>query len=600
MNEKITIKDILDKEQQYLMGVSNIFISFILFTAVVIMICMELRIAGSALDSIRYAILLAIIVLLVGLSITDLFCAFRNYRCLIQMRQLQTEIEAAQKAEGNPKAEIEAAPEPAGYPKAEIEAAPESAGNSKADKQDLFQDKSASLIREWISRENTRIQIKRLYRILCPVACCVSLIVTSSAGIGRKTKNPSVTNTVNMYPAYDKMKFNSAEFHRAVSDPDRKYVDTPEQVSAWEWMRGRTIPAQVLYEDDQFRIEITDVWIYRTEISIRTVFANHSPHVVTACAMKNSVFVNDQSSHKDVYFGTDVGPDKTVQKSICISNSDVPWYDLFLEKLEFRIEIRDKNSSYSDPNLVETDPIVLRTERAGERKAADEPAKPEAAVEQAETEAETEAANEQAETERGTEKEPEPAGKQEAADAVYELRMDPEMKVLFEDQYVRVIRTGIFEDLFLNDGRPTIWSDTYWELLVENRTSGKIGIDQVVYCVNGNWSRQTDDNTTEDDFTYTVPAGRREEVRIRLYGIQNWTEETGASKGNGKAKNGDQKASVMETVQNLRWPLDQIQNSEIAFNLQYKDSSGNMHDIRLEDSFESLCEKMTEEMEKES
>ena len=326
-------------------------------------------------------------------------------------------------------------------------------------------------------------------------------------------------------PSADAFTFEGIEHHRAVTDPDTLYVDLPEQGKPKKWMDNLTIPPQILYEDDLFRIEITGCKAKRSHLEIDIVFTNRSSHKVTARGASDTVYINQMKSSTSLYFGYYVEPGKQEETSISLYGSDIPWYDAFLDEIEFCLEIRDDEKAFSSPEstLVKTEPILIRTEAA-------DPAKPKPVL----------------------------------------LQPDEEMKVLYEKDGVRIVRTGLFEDLFIKNGKPGMLSSTFWQMVVENQTADEIVIDHADCEANGRKAAFFDISST------TVPAGRREEVKFNLYGEMP-DEET--------LKDPETVSSVMGLAGALRWPLEKIQTASMTFDVRYTDPSGSEQQVTLKDEW---------------
>ena len=353
---------------------------------------------------------------------------------------------------------------------------------------------------------------------------CVSHFARTSAVRDRRAAVPQTEASVPILPtSTDRVLFDKMESLRAVSDSEKGYEDEPEHDKAEEWMAGLEIPCQVLYEDEQFKLEITGYEIEGSNLYINTRFTNGTDHTVKARAMEDSVFINHMDSTMSIYFGYSIKPGETEENVIYVSSFYIPWYDSILEELEFSLQVQneDENDRHSDQYiLLETDPIMIRPVSAD--------GKP---VENL-------------------------------------LSSDPEIKVLFENEDVRVISTGIYEKRFLKNGVPNLWSSTYWEILVENNSRHDVELTDIDCQVNGKNALLFDDSKV-----IQVPAGRRDTGWIQLYG------------GMHDVDTADQITSVMEVVEKTRWTLDQIRTGSLEFTVNCRDSSGALQNERVETSY---------------
>lgn len=356
--------------------------------------------------------------------------------------------------------------------------------------------------------------------------------------------------SVPILPATDRLIPNGISTTHAFSGAAVTPEDELRHQKAKEWMPGMVIPPQILYEDEQFKLEITGCKVKREDLIIYTRFENHSDHTVTVTHMDKSVYINRLPSSRGIYPGSLVAPGETKEASIYMGSDDMPWYDPVLEELEFRLKFHneDKEDRHSNQRiLLETDPIILRPVPA--EGAASESAPADSTV-------------------------PESVAAEDAALGIFPA-VHEGVRVLFENEYVRVCDTGIYETLVTKDGVPTIWSSTDWEILVDNRTMHDIEISGAAYQVNGrNAANPLFDS--EDD-VWTIPAQLRDDVRFSLYGyIPEEDPEEGSI------------TSAMELMEYLRWPLDKIREGSLTFTLQYTDAEGTVQTVSLKSDFTGL------------
>lgn len=338
----------------------------------------------------------------------------------------------------------------------------------------------------------------------------------------------------------DAYRFDDVERHRADSSSDKRISDVPEHTATTDWMNGLTIPAQILYEDSQFTYEVTGCKVKRNYVVIKTRFINHSEY----CIKVENASDHDRVNRVDMngfYVSMDIPPGGTAEDDILVYGYDVPWYDASLRDLELILEVYNADEADSESEqmlLLETPPLIIRTEPA------------------------------------------------EGMAAQEDILPDSEIKVLYESDEVRVICTGIFDCLFIRDGKPTFLSDTYWEILIENMSQEDVEIKGVVCTVNGrNALWDTDD---PEKVWGTVPAGKRETVEIDLIGGMP-DEDTRKSV-----------TSYTELVGVLRMPLEDIETSSLSFDLNYTNASGIPVSVRLDESYTCYGETDSEEGQEEA
>ena len=348
---------------------------------------------------------------------------------------------------------------------------------------------------------------------------------------------------------------------------EKTYADIPSYNSAEEWMTNRTIPAQVLYEDETFRLEIEECTFRDGDLIIPAVFTNNSDHTVSAATMSRSLYVNDIIKSAYVIYSYELGdnvmPGKQKKTEIKLSEDEIFPFDPYLEKIEFRMNVWDgKDYSPKPENLyLETEPIIIRTEPSVQ--------------------------------------EEQEGRKDEAFDVV----MSPGMKVLYENEDVRIIRTGVDEHLTYEDGKlGSRYSldggrSTYWKFLVENRTRNDLVIDHRTCTINGekalsdrlgkDWLEVDDpepglldeDNRVEiNRMPKVVSAGRR---KTFFYRLERNAEEHLQADSDGK----EQTSSGSCHVRLESWPLEEIRSGYAGYTVHYTDHAGQEQSIRIEDSF---------------
>ena len=324
--------------------------------------------------------------------------------------------------------------------------------------------------------------------------------------------------------------------HRVVSGSAGQYTDEPKHTRAKDWMANLEILPQVLYEDEQFKLEITGTKLKRESLYIYTLF-------VSAGNKYDSSYINRQK--ESVYFRAGssshpVKPGMTEENTIAVRSYDIPWYDPLLEELTFVLEVTNEDASNSgsdDELLLETAPISIR---------------------------------------------PTPVkGSGNAAQPVAENGAS----VLFENNELRVLSTGLYEMLKMKDGKPAPFSYTYWKLVIDNRTSHDVTVGDVGCMING---RNALLFYEPGEIYKTIPAGTRQTVTFNLYGAVPDQESQAEKIG-----------SLIELTSALRWPLDQIREGSLAFTMNYTDSEGQQQSIPVKDEFisgnpGSTAEKMAE------
>lgn len=331
--------------------------------------------------------------------------------------------------------------------------------------------------------------------------------------------------------------------HRVVSGSAGQYTDEPKHTRAKDWMANLEILPQVLYEDANFKLEITGTKLKRESLYIYTLFSNNSDHNVSAGNKYDSSYINRQK--ESLYFRAGssshpVKPGMTEEGSIAVSSYDIPWYDLLLEELTFILEVTNEDASANgseDELLLETAPLSIRPTPV-----------------------------------EGSGNETQPV-------------MENGASVLFENNELRVLSTGLYEILSLKDGKPTAMSHTYWELVIDNKTSHDVTIVDADCVING---RNALLFYEPDEIYDTIPAGTKKRVTFFLYGAVPDLESQSKKIG-----------SIMELTSALRWPLDQIREGSLAFTMNYTDSEGQQQSIPIKDEFisgnpGSTAEKMAE------
>ena len=363
-------------------------------------------------------------------------------------------------------------------------------------------------------------------RILIGALCCFTITAVKSFRKEQKSE-PSIP----VLPAdAEDFKYDTFESHRADPDPDTPYVDIPEHGSTKTWMNNLTILPQVLYEDDRFKVEITGCKAKRDALEISTRVINDSTFRISAHAVRDSVYINQLKSSENLSFGYRTEPGESEERIISLRGRDIPWYDAYLDEIRLCLEIcNEDEEDYRSPGytLVTTEPIIIRTETV-------DPEIPKPSL----------------------------------------IQPDQGMKVLYEEDGVRIVRTGLFEAVFLKDGKAGMLSSTFWQIVVENDTPDEIVIDNVDCETNGRGNLGEIHSTT-------VPSGFREEIEFDLYGAMP-DDET--------LSDPDGISSVAELYGAMRWPLEEIEASSMSFDVHYTDSSGAERHITLNDEWHKQAE----------
>lgn len=160
-------------------------------------------------------------------------------------------------------------------------------------------------------------------------------------------------------------------YHRATEDPAHPYADAVNYTNAEEIMKNRIISPQVLYEDGDYKLELTGFSFKDEFLLLHTAFTNHSDRTVSACTESYSLFANDYDRTDLIRFGSsnklgnEVHAGESADSQIRIACSDIPFYDPFLNKVVFRLDVWDPElSPYPEEEslIMETDPITLYTE----------------------------------------------------------------------------------------------------------------------------------------------------------------------------------------------------------------------------------------------
>ncbi len=341
--------------------------------------------------------------------------------------------------------------------------------------------------------------------------------------------------------------------HRFAADSEKGYTEWSGYQSAREWMDGRTIPAQVLYEDDNYKLEIKDYAFDEKEnLVINTVFTNSSDKTVNAGADGKTLFANDiiysVYSFKSCTFAKNVSERSSQSGQIIIDKNLPYWFDPYLEKYELRMAVWDENGSLYKPEdrLLETDPIIIRTV---------------------------------------------PADKSGQQDEPFEIKMDSDMTVLYENEDVRVIRTGIYEKLQYTNGimDEIQRNGTRWEFLVENRSAHDVLIDHKSCTVNGQkalssrvdeeWieTKEYEEDLLDEDYyaeinrlPKVINAGRRRTFSFTL----NREKSAAASES----------MSAAESIQE-QWPLEELRTGTAQFTLHYTDKNKKAQEVIITDEF---------------
>ena len=315
-------------------------------------------------------------------------------------------------------------------------------------------------------------------RILIGALCCFTITAVKSFRKEQKSE-PSIP----VLPAdAEDFKYDTFESHRADPDPDTPYVDIPEHGSTKTWMNNLTILPQVLYEDDRFKVEITGCKAKRDALEISTRVINDSTFRISAHAVRDSVYINQLKSSENLSFGYRTEPGESEERIISLRGRDIPWYDAYLDEIRLCLEIcNEDEEDYRSPGytLVTTEPIIIRTETV-------DPEIPKPSL----------------------------------------IQPDQGMKVLYEEDGVRIVRTGLFEAVFLKDGKAGMLSSTFWQIVVENDTPDEIVIDNVDCETNGRGNLGEIHSTT-------VPSGFREERWYFLCCRTIWRHALAAGRNQG-------------------------------------------------------------------
>lgn len=373
------------------------------------------------------------------------------------------------------------------------------------------------------------------------------------------------------------------------ADGDDIFVEIPLRQSAEEWMKGRTIPAQVLYEDEDYRLEVTDYeFTSYGGMTLHTLFTNNTKNEVSAHT-PDSVFANDTLRTPYIIYSTSFGRNVYSQSrdKINLSPYEIFWFDPYLEKLEFSLEVYDPEDSKKPAYLV-TDPIVLYTEPAVSQ---DETAGEEENIDGENTLGEANSGDGTSSMGGTNTVSVENSGGGENSvsgeNSGFEIVTYPSMKTLYESDEIRVIRTGIYEYLEYKNGIPEEDNERNprWEFLVENRTGHDVIIDHRSCEVNGQkaLSHLKDEDYVEVDdpeeglidedyyveenrLPKVIPAGMRRTFNCSL------NRPAVSSDGNSSEKTEP-------------WPLEEITSGSAAFTMHYTDGNGEAQSVRIEDAF---------------
>ncbi len=345
------------------------------------------------------------------------------------------------------------------------------------------------------------------------------------------------------------------------SDSDHLYEEVPAYYSAEEWMKNRTIAPRVLYEDDQYKLELTGYSIREGNLLIETEFTNNSEKRVFAGAVSGSVYINDMVT--GVYLTNNFGmetngnvlPGSTGGATFTLPADSVSTLDPLLKKLEFRLGVWERTRTfYPNSLLLSTDPIIIYTQ-------SDDRQDPE-----------TDNAEE------------------------YELISEPGMKILYESDELRVVGRGIRGQLYDNEGEYVIpapdflFTSTTWKFLVENRTDHEIVVDHLACNVNGEkalssimdeeWLEIPDPEHNVLNEYYEVEfnripkaidAGRRREFYFSLKRAENADEIEGEE--------------TSEDVRRVERMLDEIQTASAEFVINYTNSAGETQQVQIVDEY---------------
>ena len=352
-------------------------------------------------------------------------------------------------------------------------------------------------------------------------------------------------------------------YHRVTEDPAHPYVDAVTYTSAEEIMKNRIISPQVLYEDGDYKLELTGFSFRDRFLLLHTTFTNHSDRTVSACAESYSLFANDYDRTDLIRFGSsnklgnEVHAGESADSQIRIACSDIPFYDPFLNKVVFRLDVWDPElSPYPEEEslIMETDPITLYTEAS------------------------------------------------DGKDNGFDVMTGNGVKILYDSEEVRVIRTEIKGFLSEERGREEPGKrrkESTWKILVENKTDQDIIVDHRSCTVNG-WkalSNLLDEDYIEPDepeedllnefweveqnrLPKIIRAGRRREVCFcldRPFGFD--PKESSAEGRSGTDFETDEEIDLES------WPLDEIKTATAEFDVSYTDSSGERHSIHIKDTF---------------
>ena len=295
--------------------------------------------------------------------------------------------------------------------------------------------------------------------------------------------------------------------------------------SMTDCMENRTIPAQVLYENELLTVEVTGIEVKTANCTINLRYTNHSEHLVTV-QQEGNTYINKALSSLMIYSKYDIKPGEAEDCSIFVSREEIPFYDFSFEELEFCLAVinqdePESSGPYENTTLLTTDPIIIRTE---------------------------------------------PADQKEVRSG---LVMDEEMKTLYETDEVKVTRIGLFDQLFYRNGKPNPKSFSFWAFLVENRTDHDMVIDGVHASVNG--------INTIPFGDLVISAGKRPVNRLKLYEAESSDEEMSTEEG---------KSDSLDLTNRRTWLLEDIDTSSIEFDLIYTDHAGKEKTVRLKDEYE--------------
>ena len=292
------------------------------------------------------------------------------------------------------------------------------------------------------------------------------------------------------------------------------------------------------------------------------MFTNNSEETVSAGAVAGSVYLNDMVggvyliSSYDMKTDRGVLPGHSGTAAFRLSEDLVPTFDPWLEKLEFRLEVWEGDSNFSNPRtlLLTTDPIIIYTQADDGQ---------DSAVENTEE---------------------------------FALVQEPELKVLYESDEMRVIGRGIRGQLYDNKGEYVMpdpheyFTRTVWEFLVENRTDHEMVVDHLTCSVNGEkalsmimdeeWLEIPDPEHTVLNEYYEVEfncipkaidAGRRREFYYFLNRAENSESIV--------------KEETSEDIRQVDWLLDEIRTASAGFVINYTDSAGEARQVEIVDEY---------------